>query len=135
MLFSQRVLSLDNCQKQPLVVFCKKRCFFKKKKFAIFTGKYLCWNLLFIKLQTWTLLKVWRPADLLKAWNFIKKWLQHRCFPVNIRPQPLNCLVRVSFSRNTLAGERMEAKKIGFFEKEHIHTASWLPNSLTCSAK
>ena len=71
----------------------------------------------------------YKVADLnfikgLKACNFIKKRLQHRCFPVNIRPQPLNCLVRVSFSHNTLASERMEAKKIGFFEKEHIHTAS-----------
>ena len=32
------------------------------KNFAIFTGKHLCWT----------------------AFNFLKKWLQHRCFPVNI---------------------------------------------------
>ena len=34
------------------------------KHFAMFTGKYLCWSLFLIK--------------------FIKKKLQHRCFPVNI---------------------------------------------------
>ena len=38
------------------------------KNFAIFTGKHLCWSLLFNK----------TPATLLK------KRLQHRCFPVNI---------------------------------------------------
>ena len=37
------------------------------RNFAIFTGKQLCWSLFLIKLQT-----------------FIKKRLQHRCFPVNI---------------------------------------------------
>ena len=41
------------------------------KDFAIFTGKQLYWNLFFNKV-----------ADL-KACNFIKKRLQHRCFPVN----------------------------------------------------
>ena len=34
------------------------------KKFAIFTGKHLCWRL--------------------KACNFIKKRLQHRCFFLNV---------------------------------------------------
>ena len=34
------------------------------KNLAIFTGKYLCWSFVII--------------------NFIKKILQHRCFPVNI---------------------------------------------------
>ena len=53
-------------QKQPLEVFCEKNVF---KNFAIFTGKHLCWSLFF---------------------NFIKKKLQHECFPVNI----------VKFSRN-----------------------------------
>ena len=36
------------------------------KNFANFTGKHLCWSPFLIKLQ---------------AWNFIKKRLQHRCFP------------------------------------------------------
>ena len=36
------------------------------KNFAIFTGKHLCWSLFF------------------KVCNFIKKRLQHRCFPVDI---------------------------------------------------
>ena len=36
------------------------------ENFAIFTGKYLCWSLLLIKLQVF------------------KKRLQHRCIPVNI---------------------------------------------------
>ena len=39
------------------------------KNIVIFTGKHLCWRLFFIKL---------------KACNFIKKRLQHKCVPVNI---------------------------------------------------
>ena len=42
------------------------------KYFAIFTGKHLCWSLFFNKVTG------------LKTCNFIKKRLQHRCFPVNI---------------------------------------------------
>ena len=41
------------------------------KNLAIFTGKYLCWSLFFNKMQAFSR-------------NFIKKKLQHRCFPVNI---------------------------------------------------
>ena len=47
-----------------------RACSVKKaalKYFVIFTGKYLWWSVL-----------------LIKAWNVIKKRLQHRCFPVNI---------------------------------------------------
>ena len=47
-------------QKQPPQVFCRKGVF---KNFANFTGKHLCWSLL-------------------QACNFIKKRLQHWCFPV-----------------------------------------------------
>ena len=53
----------------------RQRCFIKKvvlKKFAIFTGKYLCRSIFFNKVAG-----LW-------ACNFIKKRLQHRCFPVNI---------------------------------------------------
>ena len=39
------------------------------KKFAIFTGKHLCWSLFSIKLQ---------------ACNLTKKRFQYKCFPVNI---------------------------------------------------
>ena len=52
-----------------------KKVFYKKavlKYFAIFTGKYLCWSLFFNKYAG------------LQFCNFIKKRLQHRCFPVNI---------------------------------------------------
>ena len=42
------------------------------KNVAIFTGKHLCWSLFLMKLQAF------------KAYNFIKKRLQHTCFPVNI---------------------------------------------------
>ena len=48
-----------------------QRCSVKKdvlKNFVIFTGKHLYWNL-FLEFQ---------------ACNFIKKRLQHRCFPVKI---------------------------------------------------
>ena len=43
------------------------------KSFAIFTGKHLCWSLLFNKVAGL------RPAVLLK-----KKRLQHRCFLANM---------------------------------------------------
>ena len=42
------------------------------KTFAMFTGKHVCWNLFLIKCYC------------LNDYNFIKKKLQHRCFPVNI---------------------------------------------------
>ena len=42
------------------------------KKFAIFTGKHLCLESLFNKVAG------------LQRYNFIKKKLQHRIFPVNI---------------------------------------------------
>ena len=40
------------------------------KKFIIFIGKHQCWSLFSINLQ---------------ACNFIKKRLQHRCFPLHVR--------------------------------------------------
>ena len=41
------------------------------KNFANFTEKHLCHSLFFNKFAGF------------QAWNFIKKWLQHKCFPVN----------------------------------------------------
>ena len=55
-------------QKQPPEVFYKKSC---SENVAIFSGKHLRWSLFLTKLQA-------------HACNFIKKRLQHRCFPVNI---------------------------------------------------
>ena len=52
-----------------------QRCSIKKallKNIAIFTGKHLCWSLFLIKLED------------LRACNFIKERLHHRCFPVDI---------------------------------------------------
>ena len=65
----KRTLSQDvtvklSIQKQPPKVFYNKSFF---KNFAISTGKHLSWSLF-----------------LIKACNFIKKRLQHRCFSVNI---------------------------------------------------
>ena len=53
--------SVPPIQKQPYAYVLQKRCF---QNYAIFIGKRLCWNLFLI--------------------NFIKKRLQHRCFPMNI---------------------------------------------------
>ena len=56
-----------------LLLFIGKSCSIKRavlKNFATFTEKYLCWSLFFSKV-----------ADL-QAKNFIKKGLQHTCFPV-----------------------------------------------------
>ena len=54
----------------------RSQMFFKigvLKNFAIFTGKHLCWSLFLIQLQAQA-----------QACKFIRKRLQHRCFPVNI---------------------------------------------------
>ena len=56
-------------QKQSPVVFYKKAFL---KDFAIFTGKYMCWCLIFIE------------DTRSQASNFIKKKLRHECFLVNI---------------------------------------------------
>ena len=53
-------------QKQPSEVFIENAAL---KNFGIFTEKHLCWSLFLIKMQ---------------ACNFIKRRLQHGCFPVNI---------------------------------------------------
>ena len=52
-----------------------RSCSLKKaflKNIAKFIGKHLCWSLFFEKFEG------------IKACNFIKMRLQHRCFPVNI---------------------------------------------------
>ena len=62
----------------PLARSSHRKCFIKKtvlKNFAIFAGKHLCQSLYLTKL---------RPTTSLKACSFIKKRLQHRCFPMNI---------------------------------------------------
>ena len=56
-------------QKQLFTDVIQNRC---SQKLAIFTVNQLCWRLFLIKLQT------------LNQCNFIKKRLQHRCFPANI---------------------------------------------------
>ena len=53
------------------------------KNFAIFTGKHLCWSFFNIVAGV-------------KTCSFIKKILQHRCFPVNIAK-----LLRTPFLQNT----------------------------------
>ena len=55
----------------PLYRSIHSQMFFKigvLKYFSIFTGKHLCWSLFLIKFIS----------------NFLKKRLQHRCFPMNI---------------------------------------------------
>ena len=52
-----------------------EQVFFEKavlKNIAIFTGKHLCWSLFLSENVS------------LQSYNFIKKRLQHRCFPVKI---------------------------------------------------
>ena len=85
----------------------RSRMFFKVsvlKNFANFTGKHLCWSLSLSTLQAFrrcsskqVFLKIlqfhWKTPMLesllnkvagLKAWNFIKKRLQHRYFPMKL---------------------------------------------------
>ena len=56
----------------------------------------------------------------LKAWNFIKKRLQHKCFPVNIvkflrKPNLMNIILRTAVSEHTL-------RLIYFLSKNHTIT-------------
>ena len=55
-------------QIQPPEVICKNGVL---KNFANFTGKHFSWSVVLIKLQAFR-----------QAFKFIKKRLQHRCFPV-----------------------------------------------------
>ena len=67
----------------------RSQMFFKigvLKSFANFTGKHLCW-ISFNKVVG------------LKAWNCIKKRLQHRCFPVKFAK-----FLRTRFLQNTSGG-------------------------------
>ena len=66
---SKGQLTLNKKKKQPFAVFFRIGVL---KNFAIFTEKHLCWSLFLYK------------KTRLQSWNFIKKRLQHRCFPVNI---------------------------------------------------
>ena len=61
-------LKTSKVQKQPLGIFCKKTVL---KNFATFT-------------QTSVLESLFNKVEGLKVCKFIKKRLQHRCFPVNI---------------------------------------------------
>ena len=90
-LFTSILFSCKSLVKITLKVFTstliRSSClqiFFKiggLENFAIFTGKHLCWSLFLIKFQPWSLLN---KVPGLKACNFIKERLHHRCFPVNI---------------------------------------------------
>ena len=60
----------ERIQKQPPQAFCEKGVL---RNLAVFPGKHLCWSLFLIKDYKGP-----------QACNFIKKRLQHRCFPVNI---------------------------------------------------
>ena len=74
------------------MVFYKK---FVRKTFAIFTGKHICWSLFSIKLQA----------------NFIKKRLQHRCFPMNIAKS-----LRTPFLKNILQTALLRVNLLIYFK-------------------
>ena len=64
--------------------------FYKKaalKNLVILTGKHLCWSLFFNKNAG------------LQSCNFLKKRLQHRCFPMNIAK-----FVRIPVMKNISRG-------------------------------
>ena len=65
--FSEILSTLND--KQPLEMLCKRSC---SEKFGKFHRKTIVLESYFNKV-----------ADL-KACSFVKKWLQHRCFPMNI---------------------------------------------------
>ena len=101
-------------KKQPLEVFCKKGVL---KIFLKFTGKRLPWSLL-------------------QACNFIKKRLQHWCFPVKfakfLRTSILKstCKILLPFvsPQNTIAksigelglGETLTKCKVSFMKQNHF---------------
>ena len=63
----QSELFFKNCQKQPSEVFCRRRSSLKFRKFH--------W-------KTSVLESIFNKVAGLKACNFIKKRLQHTCFPI-----------------------------------------------------
>ena len=93
---------LRDFQKQPLKVFYKKAVL---KNFAIFTVKHLRWSLLF--------------AGCLQH-NFIKKRLQHRCFPVNIAKYLRTPFLKKICERLLLDWSFPEGPLQDFFQKHHI---------------
>ena len=52
------------------------------KNFAIFTGKHLCWSLFLLRIVF--IIIIFFFIKILFFINFIKKRLQHHCFPVSI---------------------------------------------------
>ena len=69
-----------------------------------------------------------RTGNLKTSWEPLTDNVSHAWW-ILLRPQSINCSVRVSFPIKYEAAGRVEAKKIEFFEKKYMHTASWLANS------
>ena len=76
--------NFDGLQKYKEQVFYKKAAL---KNLVIFTGKYLSWSLFFNKNAG------------LQSCNFLKKRLQHRCFPMNVAK-----FVRIPVLKNISGG-------------------------------
>ena len=94
-------LTLDNIQKQPPEVFCKKGILIN---FASFTGKHLCHSLFFNKVAG------------LRSATLLKKRLWHRCFPVNVAK-----FLRTPFLQST--SRRMLLTKIDKTEEMLFRTS------------
>ena len=91
---SQKYSGVYYIEKQPLEVFCKKRC---SQKFLKTHRKTSVRVSFLIKLQVSILIKLQAEAILMKLQA--KKRLQHSCFPVNFAKFP-----RTPFSQNTSGG-------------------------------
>ena len=86
LMLNDQKIPLSNEPQRSLGFVLKQywRCSVKKgvlKKFVNFTEKHLCWSLFLIKLQVW-------------ACIFIKKRLQHWCFPVNFAKFLRTCILK-----------------------------------------
>ena len=120
----------SNFLTESIIRSSHRRCSVKKavlKEFANFTGKHRCWSLFLIKLQA----------------NFIKKRLQHRCFPVkfakflktpvskNIWEQLLLHCQRLIllhyFHQKIFQQEMVISKKRNFFVKTLDFLPPWKP--------
>ena len=87
------------------------------KNFANVTGKHLFWSLLSIKLQAWRL----------RACDFIKKGLQHRCSPAKFAK-----FLRTPFLTEQLQWQLLYPQRRAFFTVSTTESFLQTHNLATC---
>ena len=95
-----------------------EQVFYKKtvlKNFTIITEKHLCWSLFLNK------------SAGLQSWNIIKKWFQHRCFPVNTGLWHFQESLFLKISQSTIFNRQSTTMK-NIFKRLFERFATWSIN-------